>query len=95
MKKTELVDALAEASGQTKAAINAVLDALPAVMLAGLKEHGAVTLPGLGKMEAKAREARTMRNPATGEPIQKPATTVAGFKPAKPFKDSVAAFPTK
>jgi DNA-binding protein HU-beta len=93
MKKTELVDALAGASGQSKAAVTAVLDALPDVVVAGMKEHGSVVLPGLGKMEAKAREARTMRNPATGAPIDKPATTVAGFKPAKPLKDAVAAFP--
>jgi DNA-binding protein HU-beta len=95
MKKTELVDALAEASGQTKAAVTAMLDSLADVVVAGMKEHGAVTVPGLGKIEAKAREARTMRNPATGEPIDKPATTVPGFKPAKTFKDSVAAFPVK
>ena len=92
MKKSELVDALAEASGQSKAAVAAVVDALPAVVLSGLKSHGAVTLPGFLKVDAKAREPRTMRNPATGEPVHKPATTVAGFKPAKPFKDAVAEF---
>jgi DNA-binding protein HU-beta len=92
MKKSELVDALEAASGQSKAAINAVLDALPGVVLAGLKSHGAVTLPGVAKIEAKKREARTMRNPATGAEIQKPATTVAGFKPVKGLKDAVAGF---
>ncbi len=95
MKKSELVEALAEASGQQKAAVAAVVDALPGVVLDGLKSHGAVTLPGFMKVDAKAREARTMRNPATGEPVQKPATTVAAFKPAKPFKDAVAEFPIK
>lgn len=95
MKKSELVDALADASGQSKAAATAVLDAMPAVVLDALKAHGAVTLPGLMKIEAKAREARTMRNPATGQPVEKPATTIPGFKPAKPFKDAVAAFPVK
>ena len=95
MKKSELVDALAEASGQSKASVTAVIDALPAVVLDGMKSHGSVTLPGFIKVDAKAREARTMRNPATGEPVQKPATTVAGFKPAKPFKDAVSDFPVK
>lgn len=94
MKKSELVDALADASGQSKAAVGAVLDALPDVVLAGLKEHGAVTLPGIAKVEAKHREARTMRNPATNAPVEKPATTVAGFKVAKPFKDAVAGLPS-
>jgi DNA-binding protein HU-beta len=93
MKKAELVDALAEASGQSKTAVSAVIDALPEVVLSGMQNHGSVTLPNFVKIDAKARAARTVRNPATGEPVSKPATTVAGFKPAKQFKDSVAGLP--
>lgn len=93
MKKAELIEALEAASGQPKATISAVLDALPGVVVAALREHGSLTLPGLMKAEAKARPARTMRNPATGEAIEKPATVVATLKPVKVLKDSVAAFP--
>lgn len=93
MKKSELIDALGVASGQTKAAVTAVVDALPGVVIAALRDHGALTLPGLLKIEAKARAARTMRNPATGAAIEKPATVVAQVKPAKGLKDSVAGFP--
>jgi DNA-binding protein HU-beta len=89
MKKSELVDALAGATGQTKAAVGAVLDALPGVVLKGLK-NGAVTLPGIAKIDAKRRAARTVRNPATGASMKSPATTVASMKAVKPFKDSVA-----
>ncbi len=89
MKKSELVDALAGATGQTKAAVGAVLDALPGVVLKGLKA-GAVTLPGIAKIDAKRRAARTVRNPATGASMKSPATTVASMKAVKPFKDSVA-----
>ncbi len=95
MKKSELVDALEGASGQSKSAVTSVLDALSGVVLAGLGSHGTVTLPGIGKIDAKTREARTMRNPATGAPIEKPATVVPQFKPAKPFKDGVAGLPVK
>jgi len=93
MKKSELIDALEAASGQSKASIGAVLDALPAVVVAALREHGAMTLPGLLKIEAKTRAARTMRNPATGEAIEKPAVVVPQAKPVKMLKDSVAGFP--
>jgi DNA-binding protein HU-beta len=89
MKKSELVDALANASGQTKAAVGAVLDALPGVVMKGLKA-GAVTLPGIAKIDAKRRAARTVRNPATGASMKSPATTVASLKPVKSFKDAVA-----
>lgn len=95
MKKAELVEALEEKSGQSKAAINAVLDALPDVVLEGLKSQGTVTLPGVTKIDARSREARTMRNPSTGEPIEKPATVVPAFKPVKGFKDAVGEFPVK
>jgi len=89
MKKSDLVDALASASGQTKAAVGAVLDALPGVVLKGLGA-GAVTLPGVAKIDARRRAARTVRNPATGASMNSPATTVASIKPVKPFKDAVA-----
>lgn len=90
MKKSELVDALAKATGQTKSGVEAVLDALPDAVMSGLRKGDAVTLPGIAKIEAKRRAARTVRNPATGATMQAPATTVAGIKPVKGFKDSVA-----
>ena len=58
MKKDELVTALAEASGQTKASVTAVLGALPGVAEAALKDGKAVTLTGLGKIDAAERAAR-------------------------------------
>ena len=90
MKKSELIDALAAASGQSKAAAEAVLDALPGAILAGLNSGAAVTLPGIAKIDARHRAARMVRNPATGASMESPATTVAAIKPVKPFKDAVA-----
>lgn len=93
MKKEELIEALEGASGQSKAAVTAVLDALPGVLVGALRDHKALTVPGVGKFEAKTRAARTMRNPATGAPIEKAATTVPQFKPVKALKDTIAGFP--
>jgi len=93
MKKSELIDALADASGQSKAAVEGVLDALPGVLLSGLA-NDAVTLPGVAKIAARHRAARTVRNPATGASMNSPATTVASIKPVKPFKDAVAKIPS-
>ncbi len=95
MKKAELIAALEGATGQSKTAVAAVVDALPGVVMEALKEHGSLTLPGLTKIEARQRAARTMRNPATGASVEKPATVVAQFKPLKGFKDTVAALPVK
>ena len=93
MKKSELIDALAEASGESKSSVDAVLESLPGVLLAGLAGDG-VTLPGVVKMSARHRAERNVRNPATGASMVSPATTVASIKPVKPIKEAVAKIST-
>lgn len=95
MKKAEFVDALEAASGQSKAAVKAILDALPGVVFDGLKSHGTVTLAGVAKIDAKTRGPRTIRNPQTGAAMDKPAEVVAAFKVAKSLKDSMAELPAE
>lgn len=95
MKKNELISALEDASGQSKSACEAVIGALPDVVLKGLKNGDSVTLPGFVKVDAKRRDAREMRNPATGGTVSKPAQMVPAIKPAKPFKDAISGFPLK
>ena len=52
---------------------------------------GAVTLPGLGKFACRARPARLVRNPSTGEQMKKPADRVAKVTIAKQLKDVINA----
>ena len=89
MNKPELIKALEEASGQSRAACEAVVDALPGVLLSAVKSGDSVTLPGFVKVDAKKREAREMRNPATGGTVKKDAQMVPAIKPTKPFKDAI------
>lgn len=95
MKKNELIKALEDASGQSKSACEAVIDALPDVLLQGLRNGDSVTLPGFAKIDAKKRDARDMRNPATGDTVHKPAQMVPAIKPTKPFKDAIGDFPVR
>ncbi len=90
MKKNELIKALEDASGQSKAACEAVIDALPDVLLDGLKNGSSITIPGFAKIDAKKRDAREMRNPATGGTVKKDAQMVPAIKATKPFKDAIA-----
>jgi DNA-binding protein HU-beta len=46
-------------------------------------------LPGIGKFTVKKKQARTGRNPATGEPIQIAAKKFPAFSAAKALKDAV------
>ncbi|MBE6957679.1 MAG: HU family DNA-binding protein [Ruminococcaceae bacterium] len=90
MNKTELIAAIAEKAGLSKKdaekALNATVDTITAALAAGDK----VQLSGLGIFEAKARAARTGRNPLTKETIQIAASTVPAFKASKTLKDAVA-----
>ena len=48
-----------------------------------------VILHGFGTFELRKRDARTGRNPRTGEPVEIAASTTVAFKPAKALKDSL------
>jgi DNA-binding protein HU-beta len=90
MTKNELVAAIAEATGKTKADVTAVLSSLAEVTSKALKDGDDVTLGGIGKLSAAKRDARQARNPSTGATIDVPAKTVAKFKVAKDLADAIA-----
>ena len=89
MTKTQLVAALADEMGADKKSASAALDAVVNVITREVSGGGAVTLPGVGKIYYRERPARMVRNPATGEQIQKPADKVVKMTIAKALKDSV------
>lgn len=91
MTKTQLVAALAEATGADKKSANATLEALANIVSDEMAAGGAVTLPGLGKFACRERPARMVRNPATGEQMHKDADRVAKVTIAKALKDRVNA----
>ncbi|UXY13684.1 HU family DNA-binding protein [Chitiniphilus purpureus] len=88
--KKELIDTLAERTGQSKAAVEALVDALGEATQAALSKGEEVVLPGLGKLAVKARAAKSGRNPKTGETITIAARNVPAFSAAKVLKDAVA-----
>ncbi|MEJ2795906.1 HU family DNA-binding protein [Iodobacter sp. LRB] len=95
MNKRELIEAVLrvaeyELPGISKKAVEATLEALGDVTGATLKGGGEVTLPGIGKLAVKHRDARIGRNPRTGEPVQIPAKKALKYTPLKAIKDAVA-----
>ena len=89
MTKAELVDFIAEKADLTKADAGRALEAVMEGVTKGLKETGKVTLVGFGTFTAKKREARTGRNPQTGEAVKIAARTVPGFKAGNKLKDAL------
>ena len=89
MTKAELVDFIAEKADLTKADAGRALDAMMEGVTKGLKDAGKVTLVGFGTFTAKARAAKTGRNPQTGEAVKIAARTVPGFKAGNKLKDAL------
>ena len=89
MNKAELVNAIAEKSGQTAAAVSSVLGAFEEVVTSTVAGGDKVQIPGFLSFERAERAARTGRNPATGAEIQIAAATVPKVKVGKSFKDAV------
>ena len=89
MTKTDLVDFIAEKADLTKADAARALEAVMEGVTAGLKKEGKVTLVGFGTFTAKKREARSGRNPQTGETVKIAARVVPGFKAGSKLKDAL------
>ena len=90
MNKTELVDAMAKASGLSKKDAEKALNAFTETVGAELKKKdGKVQLVGFGTFETSKRVARTGRNPQTGKEIKIAASVAPKFKPGKALKDLV------
>jgi len=91
MNKQELVDAVAAATGESKAATGEAIDAVIAAITAAVTKGDTVQLIGFGSFSTGARAARVGRNPATGAEIQIPAAKTVKFTAGKAFKDAVHA----
>ncbi len=89
MNKSEFVNAIAEETGFSKADAARAADAFVDVVTNALKKGDSISLVGFGTFSIKRREARTGRNPRTGDPIKIAASNIPSFKAGKALKDAV------
>ena len=68
MNKTELIAAVAEASGKSKADVKDVLDALTAQIVKTVKAGDEISLVGFGTFKSAKREARTQSCHRSNDP---------------------------
>jgi integration host factor alpha subunit len=89
MTKADLIEGLSNKLGMNKGeaekAVNVMLDDI----IGALKQGERVNISGFGTFAVSMREARTGRNPKTGESIEISASRSAKFKPGKQLKDSL------
>lgn len=89
MKKVELVDAVANKAGLTKADAARALDATLEAISGALEKGDKVPLVGFGTFAVSRRDERNARNPRTGESITIPARNAITFKAGSALKDRV------
>jgi DNA-binding protein HU-beta len=89
MNKSELVDKVASATGESKSSVGAVIDSTLEAITEALQSGDKVTFTGFGTFERRFREARMGRNPQTGEAVPIAAGHSPAFKAGKRLKDAV------
>ena len=89
MNKNDLVAAVADNTGLSKADSSKAVDSVFDSIMKVLKSGGEVRLVGFGTFSVAARAASEGRNPRTGEKIQIPASNQPKFKAGKGLKDAV------
>ncbi len=89
MNKSELIDAMAEKAGLTKADAKKALEGFMDATTDALKKGDKVALVGFGSFSVSKRSARTGRNPQTGKEIKIAAKNVVKFKAGSELSKNV------
>lgn len=90
--KQELIELVRRKAEKTysKAEVDDVLTSFSEVLTEELENGNTVTLKDVGTWEIVVREARTARNPRTGESIEVPEKTALHFKASVVLKRAIA-----
>jgi DNA-binding protein HU-beta len=89
MNKSDIIDKIHEVVGGTRADAERAVETMIDAIADSLKKGKEVSIAGLGIFATKTRNARTGRNPRTGESIDIPSMRVPKFRAAKALKDAV------
>lgn len=90
MQKTGLIALLTERLALRPAEADAVVSAFIEQITNALSRGESVQLTGFGSFQVREREARTGRNPATGEALTIAASRAVVFRPGKELRNAVA-----
>lgn len=89
MNKGDLITKIADAAGLSKSQAEAALNAVTESIETALKADDSVTLIGFGTFSVSHRDARSGRNPQTGESITIEAKKLVKFKPGKKLSEAI------
>ncbi len=89
MNKAELIDAVSAKSGLTKADTDRAFKAFVETVSETMAKGESIVLVGFGTFLVRDRQARSGRNPRTGETISIESAKIPAFKAGKALKDAV------
>jgi DNA-binding protein HU-beta len=89
VKKTELIEVIAQRADVSKSQAQKYFDAFEEVVTDTLKGGDEVQITGFGKFYVREQKARDGRNPQTGEKMRIPAQKVPTFSAGNSLKESV------
>ena len=89
MNKKELINAISQTSKLTKADSETALNAIISCFTDALVKGDSIVLPGFASISVKERSARVGRNPATGKPINIPASKRAHLKTGSKLNEAL------
>ena len=89
MNKNDLVSAVSDSAGISKADATKAVDSVFDNITGSLQGGNEVRLVGFGTFSVAQRKATTGRNPRTGETIQIKASKQPKFKAGKALKEAV------
>ncbi|MDX9988467.1 MULTISPECIES: HU family DNA-binding protein [Thiothrix] len=89
MNKSELIDAVSAKAGLTKADTDRAFKAFVEVITESMAKGETIALVGFGTFLVRERQARSGRNPRTGETISIESAKIPAFKAGKALKDAV------
>ena len=89
MNKSDLINAVAESAGITKAQAGTAVDAVFTNIETALKGGDKAAFIGFGTFSTAHKPAREGRNPSTGQTINIAAKTSVKFKAGKSLADAV------
>lgn len=91
MNKADLVAAIAELAGLSKADAEKAADATFSAITSALKDNDDVRIVGFGTFSVSSRAAREGRNPQNGQTIKIAASRQPKFSAGKTLKDTLNA----
>ncbi len=89
MNKGDLIELVAQHTGETKAGAARMVETVLTCIIEGVQREDKVAITGFGTFKKKTRKARVGINPVTKQPMDIRASTTVGFSASETLRNGV------